>query len=162
AAGPPAEGGHRYSRQVTEAARLVAAEVGAADHDLVWQSRSGPPEVPWLEPDIVDHLDTVHADGASGVVVCPVGFVSDHLEVLWDLDNEAAERAAELGLGFARSATPNDDPRFARLVAALIREQVESLPAEQLSPLTVGGDTPDGAPCTPDCCTPVRPPTPAS
>ncbi|WP_028661388.1 ferrochelatase [Saccharomonospora saliphila] len=157
AAGPPEEGGHRYSRQVAEAARLVAAEVGAEDHDVVWQSRSGPPEVPWLEPDIVDHLDALHADGVDAVVVCPVGFVSDHLEVIWDLDNEAAERAGELGMAFARSATPNADPRFARLVVELVREQSGSASPRALSDLVNGGDTVDGAVCATGCCEPARP-----
>ena len=70
-------------------------EIGVAEYDVVWQSRSGPPQVPWLEPDIVDHVDALHAAGVPGVVVSPIGFVSDHLEVVWDLDNEARERAAE-------------------------------------------------------------------
>ena len=97
AAGTPSEGGHRYSRQVADAARLVAAELGLAEHDVVWQSRSGPPQVPWLGPDIVDHLDTLAAAGVPAVVVAPVGFVSDHVEVIWDLDTEARERAAGAG-----------------------------------------------------------------
>ncbi|MDT7638982.1 MAG: protoporphyrin/coproporphyrin ferrochelatase, partial [Pseudonocardiales bacterium] len=91
AAGVPEEGGHRYSRQIAEAARLVAADLGVEEYDVVWQSRSGPPQVPWLEPDIVDHLEQLHAAGTQAVVVSPVGFVSDHVEVVWDLDNEAAE-----------------------------------------------------------------------
>lgn len=102
AAGPPADGGRLYSRQVAEAARLCAAATGFTDYDVVWQSRSGPPQVPWLEPDIIDHLDDLAAKDVEAVVVCPVGFVSDHLEVIWDLDNEAAQKAAELGIGFAR------------------------------------------------------------
>ncbi|MEI4389968.1 ferrochelatase, partial [Streptococcus agalactiae] len=88
---PPADGGELYSRQVADAARLCAAATGFADHDLVWQSRSGPPQVPWLEPDIVDHLEDLAGRGVDAVVVCPVGFVSDHLEVIWDLDNEAKD-----------------------------------------------------------------------
>ncbi|WP_092534554.1 ferrochelatase [Amycolatopsis arida] len=157
AAGPPAEGGRRYSRQVAEAARLVAAEVGITDFDVVWQSRSGPPSVPWLEPDVVDHLDTLHAGGVPAVVVCPIGFVSDHLEVVWDLDNEAAERAGELGMGFARAATPNGDPRFAELVVELVREHVAGAEPRKLSALPAAGCTVNGAPCAPDCCLPSRP-----
>ena len=122
AAGPPAEGGHRYSRQVAEAARLVAAAVGVEEYDVVWQSRSGPPQVPWLAPDILDHLDALHAVGTPAVVVAPVGFVSDHVEVVWDLDTEARERAAELGMGFARAATAGPDPRFADMVVELVAE----------------------------------------
>ena len=109
--GTPEEGGHRYSRQVAEAARLVAAGArGWPSYDVVWQSRSGPPQVPWLEPDIVDHLDALHAAGVPAVVVAPVGFVSDHVEVVWDLDTEARERAAELGMAFARAATAGPGP----------------------------------------------------
>ena len=105
-AGPPAEGGNLYSRQVAEAAKLVAEAVGVEDFDLVWQSRSGPPQVPWLDPDICDHLDTLSAKDVRAVIVCPVGFVSDHLEVVWDLDTEAKDKAAELGMDFVRAATP--------------------------------------------------------
>ncbi|WAL63340.1 ferrochelatase [Amycolatopsis cynarae] len=162
AAGPPGEGGRRYSRQIAEAARLVAAEAGVTEYDLVWQSRSGPPQIPWLEPDIVDHIDALHARGERGVVVCPVGFVSDHLEVVWDLDNEAAERAAELGMGFARVATPNGDPRFAELVVELVREHLSGAPVRKLSTFTAAGCTVNGAPCATGCCEPVRRPTGAA
>ncbi|HET9141200.1 ferrochelatase [Actinophytocola sp.] len=152
AAGTPEEGGHRYSRQVAEAARLVAAEIGAGGYDVVWQSRSGPPRIPWLEPDIVDHLDVLHERGVRAVVVCPIGFVSDHLEVVWDLDTEAAQRAAELGLAFARAATPGTDPRFAQLVVELVREHLEGEEPRKLSGLTAAGCTVNGAPCAPGCC----------
>ena len=152
--GPPEDGGGRYARQIAAAARLVAERVGVAEHDVVWQSRSGPPSVPWLEPDIVDHIEALHAAGETAVVVCPVGFVSDHLEVIWDLDNEAAERAAELGMGFARAATPNDDPRYARLVVELVREQLSGAAPRRLSALPTAGNTTNGAPCAPGCCEP--------
>ena len=158
AAGPPSEGGHRYSRQVSEAARLVATSVGVADYDVVWQSRSGPPTIPWLEPDIVDHLESLHANGTRAVVVCPVGFVSDHLEVVWDLDTEAAQRASELGMDFVRAATPNGDPRFAEMVVELVREQTEGLPPRKLSDFPADGCTVNGEPCGADCCVPVRRP----
>jgi ferrochelatase len=158
AAGPPSEGGHRYSRQVAEAARLVAAEVGVAEYDVVWQSRSGPPRIPWLSPDIVDHVDALHDAGVPGIVVSPVGFVSDHLEVVWDLDNEARERADKLGMAFARAATAGTDPRFAELVVELIREHVADAPARKLSDFTLAGCTLNGAPCETDCCAPVRRP----
>ncbi|GAA1342609.1 ferrochelatase [Saccharothrix algeriensis] len=158
ASGPPEEGGHRYSRQVAEAARLVAGAVGAEEHDVVWQSRSGPPQVPWLEPDVVDHVEALAARGVANVVVCPIGFVSDHLEVVWDLDTEARDRAAELGLGFARAATPNDDPRFARLVAELVAEHLSGAPARKLSAFPAAGCTVNGAPCAPLCCEPAKRP----
>jgi ferrochelatase len=159
AAGPPAEGGYRYSRQVVEASRLVAAELGVAEYDVVWQSRSGPPQIPWLEPDIVDHIDALHAKGVTGVVVCPIGFVSDHLEVVWDLDTEARDRAAELGMEFARAATPNADPRFAELVVELVAEHTSDAPVRKLSSFTVAGCTVNGAPCAPLCCEPAKRPT---
>lgn len=162
AAGPPGEGGHRYSRQVREAARLVAAAAGVDDYDVVWQSRSGPPRIPWLEPDIVDQLDALHGRGVPAVVVCPVGFVSDHLEVVWDLDTEAAERAAELGMGFARVATPGTDPRFADLVVELVREHTEGLPPRRLSGFPLAGSTSNGEPCAPGCCEPARRPATTS
>ncbi|MGW4489750.1 ferrochelatase [Amycolatopsis sp. NPDC004368] len=158
AAGPPTEGGNRYSRQIAEAARLVAAEAGIAEYDVVWQSRSGPPQVPWLEPDIVDHLDALHEAGVTSVVVSPIGFVSDHLEVIWDLDNEAAERAAEHGMAFARAATPDVDPRFAELVVELVREHVSDAPVRKLSAFPAAGCTVNGAPCAVGCCEPANRP----
>src|SRR6201997_5280350 len=103
-----------YSRQVAYAARLVAAAAGYADFDLAWQSRSGPPQIPWLEPDVGDHLATL-ADKA--VIVCPIGFVADHIEVVWDLDHELRLQADAAGVAFARAATPNADRRFAKLAA---------------------------------------------
>ncbi|WP_433614667.1 ferrochelatase [Dactylosporangium sp. CA-139114] len=123
ASGPGGTG--RYHAQLREAAALVAerAAPGLA-WDLVWQSRSGPPQVPWLEPDINDHLEALAGDGVAEVVVSPVGFVSDHLEVLWDLDEEAAATAARLGLAYARAGTPGADPRFADMVRELVDERV--------------------------------------
>ncbi|TDP91997.1 ferrochelatase [Labedaea rhizosphaerae] len=158
AAGPPEEGGHRYSRQIAEAARLVAAGVGVADYDVVWQSRSGPARIPWLEPDIVDHLDALHAKGIGAVVGCPIGFVSDHLEVVWDLDTEARERAGELGMEFARAATPGADRRFAQLVVELVREHLDGAPARKLSEFPVAGCTVNGAICAVGCCEPAKRP----
>jgi protoporphyrin/coproporphyrin ferrochelatase len=156
ASGPPDSEGHRYSKQIAEAARLVASEVGNTDFDVVWQSRSGPPQVPWLEPDILDHLDALHGKGVPAVVLCPVGFVSDHLEVVWDLDTEAAEKAAELGMGFARAIAPSGDPRFAQLVVELIREHLSDAPVRKLSDFPVAGCTLNGAPCAVGCCEPPQ------
>ncbi|PXX59116.1 ferrochelatase [Nocardia tenerifensis] len=156
AAGPPADGGHLYSRQVAEAARLVAAATGFTDYDVVWQSRSGPPQVPWLDPDIVDHLDTLAGKQVEAVIVCPVGFVSDHLEVIWDLDNEAEEKAAELGMAFARAATPGTDPRFAELVVELIGEQLNDTAARRLGEVPGYGCTLNGTPCAVGCCAPPQ------
>ncbi|MGW5051773.1 ferrochelatase [Actinokineospora sp. NPDC004072] len=158
ASGPPEEGGRRYSRQIAEASRLVAEALGAAEYDVVWQSRSGPPQVPWLEPDIVDHLEALHADGVRSVVLCPIGFVSDHLEVVWDLDTEAREKAESLGMAFARAATPGADPRFADLVVDLVREHLDGAEPRKLSPFPAAGCTLNGAPCAVACCEPARRP----
>ncbi|WP_433284460.1 ferrochelatase [Pseudonocardia sp. CA-142604] len=158
AAGPPEEGGHRYSRQVGEAARLVAAELGVEEFDVVWQSRSGPPQVPWLEPDIVDHIEALHARGVPAVIVSPVGFVSDHVEVVWDLDTEAKERATELGMAFARAATAGPDPRFADMVVELMAERLHEAAPRHLGEVPGGGCTVNGAPCAVDCCVPARRP----
>jgi protoporphyrin/coproporphyrin ferrochelatase len=141
--------GGRYTAQLRETASLVADATGLGlPWDLVWQSRSGPPHVPWLEPDINDHLEALAADGVRGVVVSPIGFISDHLEVAWDLDTEAAETAARLGLEFARAATPGADPRFVAMVRDLILERVNSAPRARLGQLPVWDA------CPPGCCQP--------
>jgi ferrochelatase len=111
-----------YSRQVAYAARLVAAAAGIRDYDLAWQSRSGPPRVPWLEPDVADHVMTLAASGTKAVIVCPIGFVADHIEVVWDLDEELRSQTDAAGVALTRASTPNADPRFARLVVELIDE----------------------------------------
>jgi len=116
------EGPRVYSRQVAYATRLVATAAGYDEYDQVWQSRSGPPTVPWLEPDVGDHLSALAEGGTRAVIVCPIGFVADHIEVVWDLDNELRTQADEAGIAFARATTPNADPRFARLAAELIDE----------------------------------------
>ena len=111
-----------YARQVAYASRLVATEAGYDDYDQVWQSRSGPPQVPWLEPDVADHLSALAEAGTKAVIVCPIGFVADHIEVVWDLDNELRCRPRQSGIAFARARTPNADRRFARLAVDLIDE----------------------------------------
>ena len=157
-AGLASEGGHRYSRQMTEAAQLVADAVGAVDHDLVWQSRSGPPQIPWLEPDIVDHLDTLHGKVVPAVIVSPVGFVSDHLEVVWDLDYEASEHAEEIGMGFVRAASAGSDLRFVEMITELIAEQVDGAPVRGLGSAPRAGVVCNGELCHPGCCEPARRP----
>ncbi|MFB1297452.1 ferrochelatase [Mycobacterium sp. pW049] len=143
-----------YERQVGYAAGLVAAAAGFDDYDQVWQSRSGPPQVPWLEPDVGDHLDVLAANGTKAVIVCPVGFVADHIEVVWDLDNELAEQAAARGIAFARAFTPNAQPRFAQLVVDLIDElRLGQEPVRVETPAAVPGygTSVNGAPCTSAC-----------
>ena len=143
------DAGHLYSRQQHETARLVAESVRGvgADFDLVWQSRSGPPQVPWLEPDVNDHLRALAGEGTQAVVVAPTGFVSDHLEVLWDLDEEARETAGELGLAFARAATPGTHPEFVTMVRELVEERTDERDPVGASPL---GRT--GIDCPLGCC----------
>jgi len=144
AAGP--EGG-RYLAQLRETAALVHAR-SAPDlpWDLVWQSRSGPPQVPWLEPDINDQLAALAEKDITDVVVSPIGFVSDHLEVIWDLDNEAADTARDLGIGYARAATPGTDHRFVAMVRELVEERIRPEPRRRLGTLPIWDVCPAG------CC----------
>jgi len=112
--------GDPYREQLLETAHLVADAAGISDWSFSFQSES-PTGEPWLGPDILDHLDALHARGVGSVLVCPVGFVSDHLEIRWDIDVEAQERAAALGLRLERIAMPNDDPAFVRVLAGIVR-----------------------------------------
>ena len=144
-----------YSRQVGYAARLVAAAAGYDDYDLAWQSRSGPPEVPWLEPDVADHLSTLAAAGTKAVIVCPIGFVADHIEVVWDLDQELRLKAEAAGVALTRASTPNAHPRFARLAVDLIEElRYNREPARVSGPDPVAGclASVNGEPCRPPHC----------
>jgi ferrochelatase len=141
--------GGRYVGQLREVAELVAR---GRPWNLVWQSRSGAPHIRWLEPDINAHLETIAAGGATGAVVSPIGFISDHLEVAWDLDTEAADTAKRLGLDFARAATPGADPRFVAMVRELVTERVESgAPRRGL------GTVPTWDFCEVGCCPAGRP-----
>jgi len=147
-AGP--EGG-RYTAQLLETAALVhAAAAPDLPWGLVWQSRSGPPQVPWLEPDVNDHLAVLRDKDVTDVVVSPIGFVSDHLEVIWDLDNEARDTAAKLGLGYARAATPGTDPRFVTMIRELVRERTGSATRQRLGTLPIWDRCPEG------CCPPPQ------
>ena len=142
--------GGAYEAELTAAARRVVDAVDAGrPFDLVWQSRSGPPSVPWLEPDINDHLRTLAKDGETAVVVFPIGFVSDHLEVIWDLDNEARETAEDLGLTFARAGTAGTHPAFVASVVDLLQER------------RAGGVPRLGTNCPASCCFVAPRPRPA-
>jgi ferrochelatase len=133
--------GHAYEAELTVAAqKVVDAVVPGRPWDLAWQSRSGPPSVPWLAPDINDHLHTLAAAGERAVVVFPIGFVSDHLEVIWDLDNEAKETAAELGLAFVRAATAGTQAAFVSSLRELLLER------------RAGGPPRLGTACPAACC----------
>ncbi|WP_319462917.1 ferrochelatase [Micromonospora sp. RTP1Z1] len=145
--------GGRYTAQLEETARLVhAAAAPDLPYDLVWQSRSGPPQVPWLEPDINDHLAGLAESGVTGVVVSPIGFVSDHLEVVWDLDTEALDTAKQLGLDFVRAGTPGTDPRFVAMVRELVTERTAP-DGERLRRRL--GELPMWDTCPTPCCVPA-------
>jgi len=115
--------GDPYRDQLLETSRLIAERAGLRSWSFAFQSESRTGE-PWLGPDILDELDAHHAKGIERVLVCPIGFVSDHLEILWDLDVEAAERAVELGLDLERVESLNDDPAFIRGLAELVRQTI--------------------------------------
>lgn len=110
----------RYQLQLQESARLVAERLGLADWALVYQSRSGRPEDPWLGPDICSYLEEEHARGLEAVVLCPLGFVCDHIEVLYDLDREAADVCTRIGLPMVRAEAVNDDPAFLDLIGDVV------------------------------------------
>ncbi|KUI11947.1 ferrochelatase [Mycobacterium sp. GA-1285] len=145
-------GAELYERQVAYASELVAAAAGYGDYDQVWQSRSGPPQVPWLEPDVGEHLSSLAETGTTAVIVCPIGFVADHIEVVWDLDHELREQAEEAGIAFARAATPTAD--LARVAAELLGELRDGRAPDRMpgpNPPPLQGYSVDGAPCTPAC-----------
>jgi protoporphyrin/coproporphyrin ferrochelatase len=156
ASGPVKEsrkvGGGRYVAELTEASRLIAERIWPGRHpwSLAYQSRSGSPSVPWLEPDVGDHLGDLAKSGTRAVVVIPVGFVSDHMEVRHDLDLEAAQVAGSLGLAFARAATPGASPRFASMITDLVRERM-ALPASP-PPAALGTMGAAAQDCPADCC----------
>lgn len=136
-----------YVVQLNEAARLIATGAGRHEFDLVYQSRSGPPSQPWLEPDICDRLRALHASGINDVAVVPVGFISDHMEVMYDLDTEARSVAAELGMNMERVATVGADPRFVAMIRELVLERRGELPKR-----AVGSRGPNHDVCPMDCC----------
>ncbi len=111
----------KYAEQLLDSAREVARRVEASDWALVYQSRSGRPQDPWLEPDICDYLRACRKEGLEAAVLCPIGFVCDHIEVLYDLDREAAQVADEIGLVISRADAVNDDSRFIALMADVVR-----------------------------------------
>jgi ferrochelatase len=142
-----------YEKQLRSNAQLIAERLGHAHWDLVWQSRSGSPHVPWLEPDILDHLRALHAAGVPGVVIAPIGFLSDHVEVLFDLDEEARLLCRELELPMARAGTVGTHPRFVDTIRELVLERVRGD-----APRSVGALPASPAVCAPGCCPrPERP-----
>ncbi|AXE53826.1 ferrochelatase [Aurantimicrobium sp. MWH-Uga1] len=161
--GPPAlretfeKPGGAYAAQHLAAAEIVMDKVHSdlgvspVSWQLVYQSRSGSPQVPWLEPDVNDAIRDAHKSGKKGVIVVPIGFVSDHVEVIWDLDNEAQETASELGLEFARVTTPGSSLAFTDGIADLILERINEATPQALSPL---GPWPSQ--CAVGCCPNLR------
>ena len=157
-----APAGHSgFSRNVSESCAQVsnnaacplpaAAETG---WELVYQSRSGPPTQPWLEPDVCDVIGELPSRGVDAVVIVPLGFVSDHMEVLWDLDTEAMEAAAEAGIRAVRTPTPGVDPAFVSGLVDLVEERRNGTPAAERPHLTDLGPWFDV--CRPACCENVR------
>ena len=117
-------GRSRYREQLLVSARRVADAVGMTDWVLVYQSRSGRPEDPWLEPDICDYLRQQHQAGLAAAVICPIGFICDHIEVLYDLDREAADVCRSLGVPMARAEAVNDDPLFLDMLADVVLKTI--------------------------------------
>jgi len=156
-------GGAAYVREHRDVAAQVADAVAdrtgvARAHDLVYCSRSGSPQVPWLEPDVNDHLEELAAQGVASVVLVPIGFVSDHMEVIYDLDTEAKETAQRLGLGFARVPTPGVDGRFVAAIRELILERAADARGEDPAQPVVGELPPSWNVCPVGCCVNLRDP----
>jgi protoporphyrin/coproporphyrin ferrochelatase len=158
ASGP--EGGAYVSQHlsvVEEIVERVRQETGLRyAHELVFCSRSGPPHVPWLEPDVNDRLEELAADGGHGVVAVPIGFVSDHMEVIYDLDTEAAATAEKLGLEFGRAATAGVDPRFVSMVRDLLVERAAVERGLDVRRKAVGARPASWDVCPAGCCANAR------
>ncbi|QPC84099.1 ferrochelatase [Phototrophicus methaneseepsis] len=138
-----------YEAQLHEASRLVAQGVGRDSYSLVYQSRSGPPQMPWLEPDICDYLREIKAsEGIENVVMVPIGFISDHMEVLFDLDTEAMAVAEEIGMKLVRVATVGTHPKFISMIRELILERMTENPVRR----ALGNCGPNHDICPLDCC----------
>ncbi|HEY6804716.1 MAG TPA: ferrochelatase [Pyrinomonadaceae bacterium] len=136
-----------YSFQLYETGRLVAEAVGLEDWQLVYQSRSGSPQQPWLGPDICDHLKQLRRNGVADVIVAPIGFVSDHMEVIYDLDIEARKVAHELGINLVRAGTAGTRPEFVQMIRELILERTANL-----TPRALGSNGPGHDICPADAC----------
>ncbi len=137
-----------YEKQLREACRLVAERIGATEWSLAYQSRSGPPAQPWLEPDVNDHLRTLHQRGVHHVAIVPIGFISDHVEVLYDLDHQARQTCDQLGMKMARVPTVHTHPRFMAAIRRLIEERLR----DDVPRLAIGQFGPCPDVCPPTCC----------
>lgn len=145
-----------YLAQLTEACRIVAEQLGTENYKLVYQSRSGPPAMPWLDPDILDYMDTISAQGIKNLVIMPIGFISDHMEVLFDLDTEAVEKAEALGITMVRAATVGTAKPFVGMIRDLIIERMTENPERP----TLGNLPANHDICPLDCCLPGTRPRP--
>lgn len=137
-----------YEAQLNDACKLIAEAAGVTNYALVYQSRSGAPHIPWLEPDIIDYMEDRHAAGVRDMVIVPVGFISDHMEVLFDLDTEAVETADELGMKMVRAGTVGTDPRFVAMIRELIQERMTQNPVRR----ALGARGPNHDICPMNCC----------
>jgi ferrochelatase len=148
----------RYVEQLREAARLIAEGVGQGNWELVFQSRSGPPQQPWLEPDVCDRIEQLHSDGGlKSVVVVPLGFISDHMEVLYDLDEEAAQLCRDKGIPFVRAKSVGVHPDFVSMIADLIEERLTTGTERPF----IGSYGPSHDLCPANCCLYPQPARPA-
>ena len=144
----------RYELQLRETSRLVAERLGHPDWQLAFQSRSGAPSQPWLEPDVCDVIRQVANEGSTrDIVVSPIGFISDHMEVLYDLDTEAKEVASERGLHLLRAASAGTHPEFIGMIRELMIERIEQWPERP----ALGEYGPSHDVCPVDCCLPMSP-----
>lgn len=142
----------RYVEQLTAAAGLIVQQAGVRRWELVYQSRSGPPSQPWLEPDVCQRIEQLARTGVRSLAIVPLGFISDHMEVLYDLDTEAAELCANLGIRLARVPTVGVHPAFVRMIADLIVERLLEIPERPY----VGSYGPSHDVCPADCCLHTR------
>jgi ferrochelatase len=137
-----------YVSQLFEACRLVADAIDTKRWQLAYQSRSGPPSVPWLEPDISTVLRALRSQGDKNVVISPIGFVSDHMEVIYDLDTEAKQLSQDIGLHMVRASTPGHDPLFIAMLGDLVEERLSDQPHRK----AIGRMIASHDVCPPNCC----------
>ena len=137
----------RYEAQLMETMRLIVEGAGVNNHRLVYQSRSGPPHIPWLEPDVCDYIEELHQQGVQDVIISPIGFISDHMEVMYDLDMEAKDTAESLGMNLIRVPSVGTHPQFISMIRELIQERLQGTEKRSL-----GSHGPSHDVCPVNCC----------
>jgi len=147
-----------YEQQLKEACKIVGNILGIDNYELVYQSRSGPPQVPWLEPDILDYMEEINEQGIKNLVIAPIGFISDHMEVMFDLDTEAVEKADELDMKMVRAGTVGTAEPFVKMIRDLIVERMTENPERP----ALGVRPPNHDICPMNCCLPGTRPRPKS